>query len=150
MKYVITKSNVSNKEVSARMEYIYNLFQIYTFVDKKKTNENITILKSIPEDAIDLCIIVGHDKRTDEYLKENQKKIKEKNIIIIACNTSAFSSLSSFKNKNIFTPQNGDMVNLYDGKNYGFNFDITDEEISLYRNKNESLDVMLMKTFKRR
>ena len=141
MKYIITKSNISNKEIKARMEYIYDLFHIYTLKDNINSTKDITILTTVPEGAIDLCIIIGHDRRTNEYIKANYKKIKENNIAVIACNTSKFSSLKLLKNKNIFLPN---------GTNYGFDFNITDEEIILYRNRNEKIENMLNNTFERR
>ena len=150
MKYLITKSNVSNAEIEARMKYIYDLFHIYTLVDTVNSNKDITILITIPENAVDLFMIVGHDRRTDEYLRANYKSIKEKNIVIIACNTSSFSSLKLLKNKNVFIPKNGGIIDFYDGKNYGFNFNITDEEVILYRNRNEHIEIMLSNTFQRR
>ena len=149
MKYIIAKSNISNTEIKGRMEYIYDLFHIYTLIDSVNSNKDITILTTIPENAIDLFMIVGHDKRSDEYIRTNYKKIKERNIVIIACNTSRFSSLKMLKNKNIFTPKNVGIIKFYDGINYGFDFDITDEEVILYRNRNEKMEKMLRNTFKR-
>lgn len=150
MKYIIAKSNVNSKEIRARMEYIYDLFHIYTLKDNINSTKDIIVLKTIPASAIDLYMIVGHDRRTDEYIRDNYKKIKESNIVVIACNTSKFSSLKLLKNKNIFLPKNGGIIDFYDGTNYGFDFNITDEEIILYRNKNENLDKMLNDTFERR
>ena len=150
MKYIVTKRDVSNAEIEARMKYIYDLFHIYTLVDTVNSDKDITILTTIPENAVDLFMIVGHDRRTDEYLRANYKNIKEKNIVIIACNTSRFSSLKLLKNKNVFIPKNGGIIDFYDGINYGFNFNITDEEIMLYRNKNQDIEIMLGNTFQRR
>ncbi len=150
MKYIVTKRDVSNAEIEARMKYIYDLFHIYTLVDTVNSDKDITILTTIPENAVDLFMIVGHDRRTDEYLRANYKNIKEKNIVIIACNTSRFSSLKLLKNKNVFIPKNGGIIDFYDGINYGFNFNITDEEIILYRNKNQDIEIMLGNTFQRR
>lgn len=150
MRYLICKKDVSNQEINARMKYIYDLFHIYTLVDTVNSDKDITILTTIPENAVDLFMIVGHDRRTDEYLRANYKNIKEKNIVIIACNTSRFSSLKLLKNKNVFIPKNGGIIDFYDGINYGFNFNITDEEIILYRNKNQDIEIMLGNTFQRR
>lgn len=150
MKYIVTKRDVSNAEIEARMKYIYDLFHIYTLVDTVNSDKDITILTTIPENAVDLFMIVGHDRRTNEYLRANYKNIKEKNIVIIACNTSRFSSLKLLKNKNVFIPKNGGIIDFYDGINYGFNFNITDEEIILYRNKNQDIEIMLGNTFQRR
>lgn len=68
MKYIIAKNNVSSKEIRARMEYIYDLFHIYTLKDNINSTKDIIVLKTIPESAIDLYMIVGHDRRTDEYI----------------------------------------------------------------------------------
>lgn len=150
MKYIITKNNVSSTEIKARIEYIYDLFHIYALKDNINSTKDRTILKTIPEDAIDLLMIIGHDRKTDDYIRTNYKKIKENNIVIIACNTSKFFSLNLLKNKNIFLPKNGGIIDFYDGKNYGFNFNITNEEIILYRNRNEKMELMLKNTFERR
>lgn len=150
MKYIIAKSNVSNKEIKARMEYIYDIFHIYTLKDNINSTEDITILKSMPESAVDLFMILGHDRRTDEFIRASYKEIRENNVVIIACNTSNFSSLRLLKNKNIFLPKNGAIISSYDGKNYGFDFNITDEEIILYRNRDKQLVNMLNNTFERR
>ena len=46
--------------------------------------------------------------------------------------------------------KNGGIIDFYDGMNYGFNFNITDEEVILYRNRNEHIEIMLRNTFQRR
>ena len=48
------------------------------------------------------------------------------------------------------TNKNGGIIDFYDGMNYGFNFNITDEEVILYRNRNEHIEIMLSNTFQRR
>ena len=80
MKYILAKSNVSQEEIKERMEYIYDIFHIYTLKDNTFSNENITVLKSIPENCIDLLMIIGHDRSTDKFLIDNYRKIKESNI----------------------------------------------------------------------
>mgnify|MGYP000808100402 CR=1 FL=1 len=68
MKFLIAESSISKEELSERRKYIYDVFHIYTFVDSISSTKDITILKSMPINEIDLLIIVGHDRRTDEYL----------------------------------------------------------------------------------
>lgn len=150
MKYLIVKNNLTNEEIIGRKDYIYNLFQIYTFKDNINSTLDTTLLKSVPENAINLFMIVGHDRSTDEYIKNHYKEIVEDNIVIISCNTSKFKNLNLLKNKNVYLPKNGKIIDFYDGKNYGFDFYITDDEIMLYRNKNKNLEKMLNDTFERR
>lgn len=149
MRYIICKNDISSREVSARMEYIYGLFHIYTLKDNINSCENTIVLKSIPNNQPDILMLVGHDPITNNYIIQNIDSISEKNIIIISCNTKKIRQLSNIKNKNIYVPNNPSKINYYNGKEFGFQFDITDEEIMLYRNKNENLDNMLKNTFER-
>lgn len=67
MRYLICKSNVSDKEIIARIEYIYELFHIYTLKDNKNSSKNITVLNSIPDHQPNILMIVGHDPITISY-----------------------------------------------------------------------------------
>jgi hypothetical protein len=147
VKYLISKSNITNAELSARIEYIYEVFNIYTLKDNSNSNSNITTLNSIPTNCIDLMVIIGHDITTDNYIKDNYKKITENNIVIIACNTGCFSNLSLLSEKNVYLPKNKKIINCYTGEKFGFKFNITDEEILLYRNKNKKLNEVLESYF---
>lgn len=151
MTYIILGDNVQNQEIKARMKYLYDIFTIYTFKDTVKSAENVTIIKTFPENVIDLCIIIGHDLTVDWYIQENYKEIKEKNIVIISCNVASFSSLKLLEGKNVYVSKNEGIANLYDGSMWKFGFDVTDEEIMFYRNRNskKELDVMLNNTFRK-
>lgn len=149
MRYLICKNNIQHEEIKERQKYIYDVFHIYTFVDTKNSSKKVIVLKSMPYTSIDLFFVIGHDKSTDEYLKENYKKIQEKNILIISCNTKYFSSIKLLTNKNVYIPREENIVNTYSGNDYGFRFDITDEEIRIYRNRNKELEEILNKIFRR-
>lgn len=147
MRYIILKQNVSKEELYERMKYIHDVFNVYTIVDMANSNDNIKILKSIPEDTLDLLFIIGHNLSTDEYLMQHHKQIKENNIVVIACNTSKFLSFKFLKKKNIYVPNCKDIVLFHVGTRYGFEFDVTDEEILLYRNRKEKLEYLLEQSF---
>ena len=51
--------------------------------------------------------------------------------------------------KNIYLPSNSAKLNYSDGREFGFDFDITDEEIMLYRNKKENIFTMLNNALER-
>lgn len=150
MTYLICKNNISLKEIEERQKYIYDVFHIYTFIDTKSSNKNLVILKSMPDNIIDLFFIIGHTNLTNDYLKENYKNIKERNILIISCFTKYFSSIKFLKSKNVFIPTNGNIVKTYDGGNYGFDFEITDEEIQMYRKRKKNLREILNTIFKKK
>ena len=122
---------------------------LYILFATKNSNKNLVVLKSMPYTAIDLFFIIGHNNSTDNYLKQHYKEIEEKNILIIACYTKKFLSIKLLKNKNVYTPIKEEIVEIYSGEDYGFKFDITDEEILLYRNRRKDLEEILNKIFRR-
>ncbi len=149
MRYLICKNNVSNEEVIARIEYIYELFHIYTLKDNKNSDRDITVLNSIPTHQPNILMIIGHDPLTSNYIIQNIVTLPEKDIIIISCNTKKIKQLKNIHDKNIYLPNNSTKVNYCKGKEIGFGFDITDEEIMLYRNRKEDIYTMLDNSLER-
>lgn len=149
MRYLICKNNVSNHEIIARMKYIYDLFHIYTFKNSKNSNENIIELVSIPTNQLDIIMLVGHDPITNNYVVNNIDNIPENNIIVISCNTRKIKNLKDTRNKKIFLPKKSGKINYYYGAEIGFEFDITDEENILYRNRKKEFYVMITTALER-
>lgn len=149
MRYLICKRNVSNQEIIARMKYIYDLFHIYTFKNSKNSNENIIELDSIPTNQLDIMMLVGHDPITNNYFINNIDNILENNIIVISCNTRKIRNLKNTKNKKIFLPKKTGKIDYYDGAEIGFDFDITDEENILYRNRKMEFYAMITSALER-
>ncbi len=149
MRYLICKKDVSNQEINARMKYIYDLFHIYTFKNSKNSNENITELVSIPTNQLDVLMLVGHDSITNNYIINNIDNIPENNIIVISCNTGKIRSLKGVGYKKIFLPKKIGKIDYYDGSEMGFEFDITDEENILYRNRNMEFYTMITTALER-
>ncbi|MBR0492070.1 MAG: hypothetical protein IJJ82_08560 [Clostridia bacterium] len=149
MRYLICKNNVSNTEISARMKYIYDLFHIYTFKNSKNCSKNIIELNSIPTNQLDVIMIVGHDPVTNNYIINNIDDILENNIIVISCNTRKIRNLKDTKNKKIFLPKKTGKIEYYDGTEVGFEFDITDEENILFRNRKKEFYSMITSALER-
>ena len=149
MRYLICKKDISIEEISARMKYIYGIFHIYTYISAVNSSKNIIELKSIPSNQIDLLIVVGHDPMTNDYIINNISCIPEKNIAVISCNTGRIRVLKDIKNKMIFLPTKIGKIDFYNGKELGFDFEITDEEIKMYRNKNKDFNLILNIVFER-
>ena len=149
MRYLICKNDVTENELYARMKYIYDVFHVYTSLDCNCSNENIVQLVSIPTDALDLIVLIGHDSMVKSYLLKNILKMPEKNIVVSACNTNELYCLGSIKNKNIYLPRNKGIIRCYDGGKVGFDFDITDEENMLYRYKDMTFNEMFENVLER-
>ncbi len=94
-------------------------------------------------------MIIGHDPITNNYIIQNIDTLPEKDIIIISCNTKKIKQLKNIYDKNIYLPSNSTKVNYCKGKEIGFDFDITDEEIMLYRNRKENIYTMLNNSLER-
>ena len=103
----------------------------------------------MPYTDIDLFLIIGHNNTTNKYLEQHYKEITEKNVLIISCYTKYFSSIKLLKDKNVYMPIDGEETKTYFGEHYGFDFEITFEEIRLYRNRKLNLEELLNKVFRR-
>ena len=151
MRYILIKDSVSNEEINERIKYIYDVFHIYTYVDRDYSSNGLITIKEFPSNFLNLLVIVGHFPNTIIYLLNNIKTIKEKNILLLTCYTDLFDlkKVSKKYNKTIFVSKSSDEVNYYNGCKYGFNFDITHEEILMYRYKNEEFYNSLNNVFER-
>lgn len=147
MTYIITK-DCNNDEINGRIKYIYDTFKIY--VMRAYAKDDSIILKSVPKNSLDICLLYGHCNITDKFVQKNYKKIKEKNIIIISCYTKNFKSISKLNTvkKNVFLPKEN-IVKVFEKETYGFEFNITDEERMMYLNRNLNLEEMLNKIFRK-
>ena len=76
--------------------------------------------------------IVGHYDQVRKYLKSNIRNIEEGTIVLITCYAS---KLKRFKKNDkvwfVSTAEN-ELSYCYRGKDYGFEFDITESEIDFY------------------
>ena len=151
MTYILCKKNATLEEISSRMFYIYKTFRIYTIIDNKISNKDTIILHSYPANVLDLCLIIGHDTGVIKYMDTMISLIKERSIAIISCNTGTQRiKWRAIKDKKIYVPKEKEKVDFYEGKSKGFGFEITDEEIIIYRNrKNISIEYILKSALER-
>lgn len=134
MRYLFMKSEENTKK--ARMEYLFDIFNLYTL---SKEDENFIILDGFPFTFIDVFFIIGHEKLVCEYLETNIEDIPEMNIVAITCNSKLLKKFKD-RGKRIFVSKNKDgITKTYDGKRWGFEFDITDSELDFYNNKNTDI-----------
>ncbi len=150
MTYLILKNKVSKEEVKARIQYIWEVFHIFAYIDYSKSMKNGIVLKTIPESALDLFVIVGHSPDTNIFINNKISMIKEKNVVVISCNTKTMENLSKIYKKNMYLPSSCYEVDIYHGENFGFDFEITKEEILMYRNKDKAYKEMLDDCYERK
>lgn len=150
MKYLILKNKVSKEEVKARIQYIWEVFHIFAYIDHNNSTKTGIVLKTIPEAALDLFVIVGHSPNTNIFINNEISMIREKNIVVISCNTKTMEILSKIYKKNLYLPSSCYEVDIYHGENFGFDFKITKEEILMYRNKDKTYKEMLDGCYERK
>ena len=149
MRYLIS-NEVSNDEIRARIAFLQEIFNIYIVRSFEDVFEGFLVYESFPKQDIDLFMIIGHNIKVDNLMISNYKKIYETNIVFITCFTENFYSTELFKEKNIFFPKTKGIEKIYNGSDFGFDFDITDEELYMYNNRKNDLDILLDIAFRRK
>lgn len=144
MRYLILDNKINNSVISSKQQYLYDVFKIYMV--PFKISDEIIELRSMPLSEYDVLFIQGHNYKVNDYVKTFQDKINEKNIVLVSCYFGNITKLR-LKDKNLFHERK--KVIVYDGNRFGFNYDITDSELNLYKCKYESLDDKLNQCFER-
>lgn len=124
MRYILFKKNVSINEIKSRQEFLYNIFNIYTL---PFIYGNYIKFKSIPEKYGNIIFINGHNNDVFNWLIKNFPN--EDIIVMISCYQGIIRILK-FPYKEIYSTNY--ITYKLNGKDYGFDFDITDEELNLY------------------
>ena len=142
MRYLIHTTQLN--EAPARCEYLYDIFKLY-FVSGKPEGE-YTPFSPVGDCGEDILFIVGHSHYVDKYLMQHINSITEKAIVITSCCGFMFAKYAM--QKTIYVP---DFLQkhcvLYNGKPFGFNFNISDAELRFY-NTCGDIEIRLQKSYK--
>ena len=127
IEFVVLKNVFFKKEIQSRMHYCNNAFHLYfTF----QIDANSLRIRSFPNTAVEYLFIVGHNNDICKYILN--KKDYVKNIIIISCGIPEIY-FKKFNAKHIFVSNRNSSKNyFYNGRDWGFNFNITEDELDLY------------------
>ena len=135
---------ISEEEKEARRKYLIKVFKLF-FIDGNK--DEFVEFVSYPSNLNNCVLIYGHSKHINIFLKYYD--IPEKKIILFTCNYN-LKIPDRMKNKEIYISKTNNLfTNYYDGKQYGFEFDVTDSEILLYRYRNDSIYNQINNSFER-
>ena len=124
MRYIILKSNISLKELKSRQEYLYDVFKVYTI---PFCYNSYTELRSIPDNYGNVIFVNGHNNQVYKFLMK--EKPKEHDIVMITCYQGLVKKIN-FADKNMFFTNT--VTDILNGKEYGFDFEITNSELDLY------------------
>ncbi len=141
MKYILIDEKKDIYEIKSRQKFLYDIFKMYTI---PFYFDDYIELKSIPESTGNVTFIKGHNGQIYNYLKK--KKLNDKNIVLITCYKGIIRKIK-LKNKNVFFSDV--TTNRLDGKQFGFNFEITNSELNLYNCSYESINDKINYSFER-
>lgn len=166
MMYILQHSykkeyNNFHSEILGRIEYLYNIFNLYFVVkkivhlQKNLTLPNYYILESFPFSTMpDYLIIVGDTNFVIGYISSHRNEFANKILIIITCkknyNNIIDTLISSINCKSLYWARlNNGEADYYDGTKWGFNFKITLSELDFYNNTKSNIIERLDESFER-
>lgn len=121
-------------ELVDRFAYMYDVFHTYMQIDKE--TDYYVEASSFPKQVLDCTVIIGHNTFIAQYLINN--RIFAEKLIVISCDAEP---IINYNSKNIkcseiyIAKSDKSTVDRFYGKEYGFNFDVTESEIDLYNNR---------------
>ena len=143
MRYLLSTS--FSNELTGRLSYLYDVFHQYYL---SKESKGFIKLKPIGYDDLPVLFIVGHNNSVYEYLKENVQDIKENVIVLITCvNEDVYSLLPSSITVYATNQISSHYSGVYNGKEYGFSFDITESELRLHNSCEQNILKRINDTF---
>lgn len=129
MRYILQSQFAD--ELSHRRAYLYDTLCLWFTVTQDETN-NI-VLTSMPNTIYgSVLFIVGHNTFVKRYL--DSSVITEERVVAITCDgVCDFKSLE-LQGKELYLPflNEKGYADLLIGKNYGFDFDLTESEIQFF------------------
>lgn len=144
MRYLLQKSFIS--EIPARQQYLYDTMHLWV-LPKESTDDSFIILEGLAS-TLDICFIVGHNFFVKKLLESTS--IPEHTIVAITCDGQVNFKNLKLNNKELYISRQDHrkLSPLYRGKEYGFDFDLTESEILFYSNcKTLSIISSIKKSF---
>ena len=131
MRFLLSAEN--RNEINSRMAYLYDIFKVW-FI-KTHERDGFIILQTFPFTyEIDILIFYGHNNDIKDYIYNHEKMITENNVFIISCALSDNRDYIVLNKKTYLSINSAYITHLLAGKEYNFDFDITECELNLYNN----------------
>lgn len=122
-----------DSEIYSRLDYYQKSVHLW-MIPYNRPNKTVEFI-SIPPSCIDVCFIIGHNTDIDNYLKTHSPH--ENIIVLITCYSDYKFASKYLPEKTVFISHQTDgHSNLYDGKSFGFDFNITESELKFYNKHN--------------
>lgn len=143
MKYLLAQNQ--RDEIPARRDYLQDVFGLI-YLPKKEVDGFIPLVPlGTAEPSV--LFMIGHYDQVTYYLEKHSHEINEKIVILITC---CVNKIKKYKKKNAIwfaSVANNGLSYCYDGRKYGFDFDITKSELDFYNSKESDIIKRLEKVF---
>lgn len=135
-------------QLAPRQQFLSDCWRLHFIKSLDKADSAFLELRSIPPNALDICMIHGHNKTVREYLLKAQ--IPEKILVIVTCEHGIGLEGIAPSDKTIFLakqPKNG-FARFLKGPMYNMPFDPTESELRLYNEAkiSKELDIFALLT----
>lgn len=121
-------------ELTSRCQFLYDVFRVYFIVAGQF--DNFIILESFPYTyENDILIIYGHNMYIYNLISTLSGSIHEKNLFIISCAINKNIKRHIYGKQLYRAPLQDMYLLLRNGQEYGFDFDISDAELFLYKSR---------------
>lgn len=135
MRYIVLDTNISNKELLARLNYLQEVYNV-SFKYLRLSNGLVSYYTDSTFHK-KLVFLVGHMGSINSYIKKD-KKLRNKIVVIDSCYLDKIASIELLKPKKVFLSKNLKASNERIDDT-GFNFGITKSEIEMYTKRNEEV-----------
>lgn len=144
IEYIVFEKYISRSERNEREMFLKAIFN-FDFISIK--HRNYYSFKSIPLNKTKILILFGHNFKINNFLAKYRKKIDT--LIIISCKIDE-KLIEKLNISNVYVTYNENQkTDYFDGSQWGFNYEITKEEIRLYNNRKLNILDNINKCFRR-
>lgn len=134
MRYLLPLEQRS--ELAGRQAYLLDIFHVYFVVNCVDCGFLTLVPFPFTDNYPDLLFITGHTDQVSRYLSGRARDILESSIVITSCFGWTFYRFS--RDRRIYVPAESryqPYCYLLDGSLFGFDFDISDAELSFYNSR---------------
>ena len=144
IEFVILKRQFWEEEIRSRIHYCNSVFRLYFTY---QVNQNFIKINSFPNTETKYLFVIGHNNSICNYLLSREEEVK--NVVIISCKIPTIFT-NNFRAKRIYaSKREGNRNYYYNGKEWGFDFDITEDELDLFNNRSRNIQEKIEAVFSR-
>lgn len=140
---VILLNNAFYYEIQGRCQYFKDIFQVPFKSQKRKGY--IELVPDAPCNA-SVLFVIGHNNRVGGFLSDYTPATDEKIVVLITCTLKSLREIKKKFHRVYMSSENG-LTSYYSGRDYGFEFPVSEAELKFYNSKEQNLKKRLNHSF---